>query len=97
MTDKPFPEAVRELMEEQEISQRELVRRTRKKAKWGSISTINFLANGEFSPSVKAMEAISSGLGIRPEYFAEYRLAKAREALDPNVVGFRSALRALGE
>lgn len=92
MTDKPFPEAVKALLEEQDLSQRELIRRTRKRG-WGSPGTISFLMRDEQPPTMRAVEAIATALQIRPEYFGEYRLAKARAALDPSIVGFETALK----
>jgi len=93
---KPFPQAVQELLDEHEISQRELVRRTRTRG-WGSPGTISFLMRDEMPPSIRAMEAIARALQVPPEHFAEYRLAIARRQLDPNVVGVKRALRNLGE
>jgi transcriptional regulator with XRE-family HTH domain len=95
MTDLPFAKAVRELLEELDISQRELIRRTRKRG-WGSPGTISFLMRDEQPPTVKAMEAIARALQVRPEHFAEYRLAKARSCLDPAVVGLDAALHGIG-
>jgi transcriptional regulator with XRE-family HTH domain len=94
-TDKPFQVALKEFLAENEISQRELIRRTRKRG-WGSTGAISLLLADEAPPSVRAMEAIATGLGIRPEFFAEYRLAKARSCLDPQVVGLEAALNGLG-
>lgn len=95
-TREPFAKALRDYLSEHGISQRELTRRTQKHG-WGSISTVNFIVKGELNPSIKAMEMISKGLSIHPSYWAEYRLAKARNALDPAVVGLKAALRNLGE
>lgn len=91
MTDKPFPEAVTELLAERDMSQRELIRQTRRNG-WGSPGTISFLMRDEQPPTVRAIEAIAKALKIRPEHFPEYRLAKARAALDPSVVGLEAAL-----
>lgn len=92
MTNQPFAVAVRELLEEQGISQRELSKRTQKQG-WGHLSTVNFIVRGDVKPSIRAMEQIAKALQVRPEYFAEYRLAKARNALDPAVVGLDTALK----
>lgn len=91
MTTKPFPAAVKELLDELEISQRELARRTNTHG-WGHTSTVNFLVRGETKPSIKAMEQIARALEVPPDYFAEYRMAKMRESLNPNRVGFKKAL-----
>lgn len=88
---KPFSESVRELLDEAEISQRELIRRTRRHG-WGSTGTISFLMTDEMPPTQQAMEAIARALEVKPEHFAEWRLAEARRRLDPAVVGFKTAL-----
>jgi hypothetical protein len=41
------------------------------------------------------MEAIATALETEPETFAEYRLAKARRELDPDVSGLQPALATL--
>ena len=51
-------------------------------------------ANG--SPSVTLMELAAEALDLQPDAFLEYRLAKAREALDETVVGWAAAVRELG-
>ena len=95
-TDQPFPEAISQLLQEREWSIRELHRQTHDKTGWGAMSTIHFMVRGDMDPSPEGIEAIASALNIDPRYFAEYRLAKVREGLDPRVVGFRAALKALG-
>ncbi len=97
MTDKPFPEAVAELLQEQEVSQRELARRTRQAHKKGlAVSTINYYISGDLRPSPDSMKRVATALHVQAEHFAEYRLAVARRNLDPEVVGLRAALRNLG-
>src|SRR5690242_17370074 len=93
-TEKPFPQAVQELLDEQEMSQRELIRKTRKHG-WGSTGTISFLMRGEQPPTVTSMKAIARALGVPAEHFAEYRLAMARRSLNPKQVGLRKALETL--
>lgn len=95
-TTKRFSEAMRELLAEHELSQRELSRRTRKHG-WGSQGYLSFVMNDQQSPTPEGMEAIAKALKIRPEYFAEYRLARARESLDPAAVGLKVALRNLAK
>lgn len=92
--DSPFPEALEEVLSEQAVSRRELVRRCRKRG-WGNVASIHYLANGEEHPTMRAMENIAQALQIPPTYFAEYRLAVARAALDERVVGLEKALLAL--
>jgi transcriptional regulator with XRE-family HTH domain len=53
---------------------------------------INMLANGHDKPSLRAMELIARACGVQPEYFAEYRLARAMRELDPTEVGLEQAL-----
>ena len=53
---------------------------------------INMLANGHEKPSLRAMELIAQACDVDPHYFAEYRLAMAMRALDPEQVGFEQAL-----
>lgn len=93
---KPFHDALADLLGEQEVSQSELARRVRGRG-WGSKSAVNLLARGELEPTIKAMSAIAKALTVSPEYFAEYRLAVARQRLDPRAVGLATALRNLGE
>jgi transcriptional regulator with XRE-family HTH domain len=93
-SDEPFPTALKELLRERDMSQRELIRQTRKHG-WGSAGAISFLINEELVPTMRAMEAIARALKIRPEHFAEYRLAVARRNLDPSAIGLKAALRNL--
>lgn len=93
-SNKPFPETLANIMAMQDVGHRELARRC-KARDWGSHATINSLVAGTLRPSVKAMEAIAVALQIRPETFAEYRLAIARRKLDPEVVGLKQALKNL--
>lgn len=94
-TDKPFTEALRELMEERGWSMRQLSRHTKDETGWGALSTIHLLVHGHLNPGPEAIEKIAAVFRVPPDYFAEYRLAKARDSLDPDVVGFEKALRNL--
>jgi len=58
---------------------------------------INMLANGRDKPSLRAMELVAAACRVSPDYFAEYRLAEAMRALDPDVVGFEQAVANLNE
>ena len=91
-----FPAALSKLLIENEISGRELARRTGALG-WGTGASISFLLNGHLAPTIDAMEAIASALQIRPEFFAEYRMAVIRRDLDPARGGFAKALRTLDE
>ena len=50
---------------------------------------------GERAPSEKIMLATAEALGVKPTVFVEYRLLKARDALDPEQVGWTAATNAL--
>jgi hypothetical protein len=50
---------------------------------------------GERAPSEKIMLATAQALGVEPTVFVEYRLLKARRALDPDYVGWSTATKAL--
>lgn len=93
MATSAFPVALRELFDAYGISQREVSRRTRATGQKGlSHVTIGFLAQGRMEPSKQAMEWVALAFGIAPDYFAEYRLVLAREALDQKIVGLSRAL-----
>ena len=97
MSDKSFPETFASLLSEHDISLREVSRRTMRHNEWGRPSSLSLLLNGDLRPTLEAMEHIAQAIGVPPETFAEYRLASARRALDPEAVGLRRALRNLGE
>lgn len=50
---------------------------------------------GERTPSVSLMEMCAKALGIKPEFFGEYRLAQALHAFDPTEVGYEEAMKNL--
>lgn len=77
------------------MSAREMTRRCESRG-WGSLGTTQELRHGELRPTMKAMAAIATALGVQPEVFAEYRLGKIRSELDPDIVGFKAAVRNLG-
>lgn len=91
-TDKPFPAALDDLLSEREWSNRHLAKLCRQRFDWGSHGTVNFLINGTLAPSRRAMEVIAAVCEVRPDYFAEYRLLRARDQLDPDQVGLGAAL-----
>jgi transcriptional regulator with XRE-family HTH domain len=93
---KPFGEALRLLMEQQGLSYRGLSDLTRQlDGKGMTHAHINMLAKGHDRPSKRAMELIAEACGVRPAYFAEYRLAEAMRELDPTEVGLDQALENL--
>ena len=94
---RPFSRTLTTLMQKQDIGVRELSRATRARAGWGAPNTISLLMRGDIPPTIEGMEIIAGVLGISPDYFAEYRMAVRRRALDPKRVGFRAALAALDD
>ena len=95
-SNKPFGDALKELMNGDRLTYRELAQRTRKlDGKGMTHAHINMLANGHDRPSTRAMELIAEACGVEPDYFAEYRLALAMRELDPGEVGFEQALENL--
>jgi transcriptional regulator with XRE-family HTH domain len=81
LSDKPFGDALRVLMEQRGLSYRSLAEATRQIDGRGMTHAhINMLANGHDKPSMRAMELIARACGVEPDYFAEYRLAAAMRA-----------------
>lgn len=62
-----------------------------------SSNTARSLIEGKRVASLALMDHIASELGVDPNEWPEYRLAKARERLDERVVGLEQALKNLGE
>ena len=88
-----FGDALRALMDVRGLSYRELADATQTVDGRGMTHAhINMLANGHDKPSVRAMELIAEACGVKPDYFAEYRLAMAMRELDPTEVGLERAL-----
>ncbi len=83
MTNKPFHDALSELLIERDWSQRELARRTNKEiADWGSSAVFSQYMKRADPPSMQAMENVAKVLRIDPRHFIEYRIDLAREALN---------------
>lgn len=96
LSNKPFGESLRVLMEKRGFSYRGLAQRTRElDGKGMTHAHINMLAKGHDRPSMRAMELIAEACEVEPDYFAEYRLAKAMRELDPTQVGLERALENL--
>ncbi len=96
LSDKPFGEALRTLMEERGLSYRSLAEQTRAlDGKGMSHAHLNMLANGHEKPSVRAMALIAQVCEVPPAYFAQHRLAAAMRELDPSEVGLEQALENL--
>jgi len=89
----PFGDTLRTLMESAGLTYRAVADATRKLDGRGlTHAHINMLANGHDRPSLRAMELLARACGVRPTYFAEYRLAAAMRELDPTEVGLEQAL-----
>jgi transcriptional regulator with XRE-family HTH domain len=92
-SEKPFADALRALMGERGLTFRGLAEQTRLvDGKGMTHAHLNMLANGHDKPSMRAMELIAQACEIKPEYFAQYRLAAAMRELDPAEVGLEQAL-----
>ena len=97
-SDEPFGEALRELMNERDLTYRSLAEITRELDGRGmSHAHINMLANEHDKPSIRAMELIAEACEVSPGYFAQFRLAAAMRELDPEVVGLERALENLNQ
>lgn len=59
--------------------------------------TLRKSVSGERPPSASLVQTIAAALGVRPDYFVEYRLTQAQRAFDPREVGFERALANLEE
>ncbi len=93
---QPFGEALRALMDARGLTYRGLAQAIREVDDKGlTHAHINMLANGHDKPSLRAMELIAQACGVKPEHFAEYRLALAMRELDPSEVGLEQALENL--
>jgi transcriptional regulator with XRE-family HTH domain len=96
LSDKPFGEAFRTLMNERGLTYRSLSETTRAlDGKGMTHAHLNMLANGHEKPSLRAMALIAQACEVQPEYFAQYRLAAAMRELDPAEVGLEQALENL--
>src|ERR1700694_2340708 len=96
VSDKPFGDALRTLMSERGLTYRGLVGMARPvDGKGMTHAHLNMLANGHDKPSMRAMALIAQACEVRPEYFAQYRLAAAMRELDPAEVGLEQALENL--
>src|SRR6202521_2203865 len=96
LSDKPFGDALRTLLNERGLTYRGLAEATRAlDGKGMTHAHLNMLANGHDKPSMRAMALIAQACEVRPEYFAQYRLAAAMRELDPAEVGLEKALQNL--
>lgn len=68
-SNKPFPKALKEIMDKKDIIHRKLAAKTN-----FCFSYFCVLKKRKKHPPVETIKKISSGLGIPPEYFLEYRI-----------------------
>ena len=79
-SDKPFPDAMRELMELRDMSFGRLVVATgRYRDPPYSKAMLHALSSGKAAPIVDAMVVIARALDVDPTYFREYREHLAAE------------------
>ena len=78
-SNKPFPKALKEIMEKKDIVHRKLAAKTN-----FSFSYFCVLKKRKKHPPVETIKKIASGLGIPPEYFLEYRIDKLVKLLMDN-------------
>jgi transcriptional regulator with XRE-family HTH domain len=70
-SNKPFPKALKEIMDKKDIIHRKLAIKTN-----FCFSYFCVLKKREKHPPIETIKKIASGLGIPPEYFLEYRIDK---------------------
>ena len=78
-SNKPFPRALKEIMEKKDIVHRKLAAKTN-----FSFSYFCVLKKRKKHPPVETIKKIASGLEIPPEYFLEYRIDKLIKLLMDN-------------
>lgn len=101
MSDRPFQEAFADLRARVGISLRQLARLSQQADPAGKGLSAGHLARlekGGERPSTAAIALLAELLGVDPEYFAEYRLSRARDRLDDRGPGgLQAALRELAD
>jgi len=70
-SNKPFPKALKEIMDKKDIIHRKLATKTN-----FCFSYFCVLKKRKKHPPIETIKKIASGLGIPPEYFLEYRIDK---------------------
>ncbi len=78
-SNKPFPKALKEIMDKKDIIHRKLAAKTN-----FCFSYFCVLKKREKHPPIETIKKIASGLGIPPEYFLEYRIDKLVKILMDN-------------
>jgi DNA-binding Xre family transcriptional regulator len=93
VSDEPLPEALAVLLERRRMNLSSLGSVLRAEGIAISRTRLHQLATGR-GPAATAvqMERLATVLGVSPGYFAEYRLSRVRDLLDPSVVGFDRAM-----
>lgn len=89
----PFGQALRELLEEANIT---TPIGNPDWAGFASSAGVNYESMrksvvGNRQPPTQLMEAVADALDMSPAYFLEYRIAQARQMFDVNVVGLEQA------
>jgi transcriptional regulator with XRE-family HTH domain len=95
VSNKPISESLPELLTERGWTGRELERQMKRKGQGLSSFSIVKLINGELPPTFNTMRRIAATLNISPRHFAEYRMAEARDELDPRKTPWKTAMRNL--
>ena len=78
-SNKPFPMALKEIMDKKDTVHRKLAAKTN-----FSFTYFCVLKKRKKPPPIKTIKSIAAGLGIPPEYFLEYRIDKLINLLAEN-------------
>jgi len=78
-SNKPFPEALKEIMDKKDAVHRKLAAKTNL-----SFTYFCVLKKRKNHPPMETIKSIAEGLGIPPEYFLEYRIDKLSKLLKDN-------------
>ena len=94
-TDKFFPDSVRDLvLENPALTRKNGSPNWMKVARLATVhyETLRKALSKEREPGDGLMEALADALGVRADYFVEYRLRRVRDGFDPEKVGLETAL-----
>lgn len=98
-SNRPFRETVRHMLDLEDISLREMIRRGDRHAdEPRTMGAIQPIMKGRAEPSIGVMEFVAAALRVDPETFAEYRMWQARRLFDPSddeMGGFDAAIKNL--
>ena len=93
---KTFREAVALLLEMEDLSIRQMVKRGERHAdEPRTMGAVQPVLAGRTEPSIGLIEYVAQALRVDPETFAEYRMWLARRLFDPSEIGFDAALKNL--